>query len=66
LSQYVIGDALGLSLAYVSRVLRRLADDGLVSIKDQKVVINGDVEELSALADFEQNYLRPLPSNQAL
>jgi Fe2+ or Zn2+ uptake regulation protein len=31
LSQYVIGDALGLSLAYVYRVLRRLADDGLVS-----------------------------------
>lgn len=63
LSQDVIGDALGLSLAYVNRVLRRLADDGLVFIKDQKVVIN-DVEELSALADFEQSYLRPLPLSE--
>jgi CRP-like cAMP-binding protein len=63
LSQDVIGDALGLSLAYVNRVLRRLADEGLVTIKDQKVVIN-DVEELSALADFEQTYLRPLPISQ--
>jgi len=63
LSQDVIGDALGLSLAYVNRVLRRLADDGLVCIKDQKVVIN-DVEELSALADFEHGYLRPLPLSE--
>lgn len=60
LSQDVIGDALGLSLAYVNRVLRRLADDGLVSIKDQKVTIK-NVEELSLLADFEHNYLKPLP-----
>ncbi|HWD57505.1 MAG TPA: Crp/Fnr family transcriptional regulator [Stellaceae bacterium] len=63
LSQEVIGDALGLSLAYVNRVLRRLTDDGLVSIKDQKVVIN-DVEELSVLADFEHSYLRPLPISE--
>jgi CRP-like cAMP-binding protein len=63
LSQDVIGDALGLSLAYVNRVLRRLADEGLVTIKDQKVVIN-DVEELSALADFEHAYLKPLPISQ--
>ena len=63
LSQEVIGDALGLSLAYVNRVLRRLTEDGLVSIKDQKVVIH-DVEGLSALADFEQSYLRPLPISE--
>jgi CRP-like cAMP-binding protein len=60
LSQEVIGDALGLSLAYVNRVLRRLFDDGLVVLKDQKVVIK-DVEELTVLADFEKNYLEPLP-----
>ena len=63
LSQEVIGDALGLSLAYVNRVLRRLADDGLVFIKDQKIVIN-NVEELSSLADFEHSYLRPLPLSE--
>jgi hypothetical protein len=45
-------------------VLRRLAGDGLLFIKDQKVVINGDIEELSALADFEQSDLRPLPISE--
>jgi len=34
-------------------------DDGLVCIKDKLVVIN-DVEALSALADFERHYLKPL------
>jgi CRP-like cAMP-binding protein len=63
LSQDVIGDALGLSLAYVNRVLRRFADEGLVHIKDQKVVIN-DVEELTSIADFEHNYLKPLPISE--
>jgi len=63
LSQDVIGDALGLSLAYVNRVLRRLADDGLVTIKDQRVVINS-VEELSYLVDFERSYLKPLPISE--
>lgn len=60
LSQEVIGDALGLSLPYVNRVLRRLADDGLVTIREHRFTIN-DVEALAALADFEQNYLRPMP-----
>jgi len=60
LSQEVIGDALGLSLPYVNRVLRQLADDGLVTVKERKVVIH-DIEGLSGLADFERSYLRPLP-----
>ncbi len=60
LSQEVIGDALGLSLPYVNRVLRRLADDGLVTIHEHRFTIN-DIEALAALADFERNYLRPMP-----
>jgi CRP-like cAMP-binding protein len=60
LSQEIIGDALGLSLAYVNRTLRKLADEGLVTIKDQKVTIT-DVEELAFMADFEHSYLKPLP-----
>lgn len=63
LSQDVIGDALGLSLAYVNRVLRRLSDERLVSIKDQRVVIH-DVGELTTFADFEHAYLKPLPMSQ--
>ena len=59
LTQELIADALGLSIPYVNQVLRQLRDDGLVCIKDKLVVIN-DVEALSALADFERHYLKPL------
>lgn len=62
-SQDVICDALGLSLAYVNRELRTLADDGLVFIRDHKVII-ADVEALTDLTDFEHRYLKPLPTSQ--
>ncbi|HKS88573.1 MAG TPA: Crp/Fnr family transcriptional regulator [Stellaceae bacterium] len=58
-TQEMIGDALGLSIPYVNRVLQQLRADGLAQIKDQVVVI-GDIDGLSALADFEHHYLRPL------
>ena len=59
LTQETISDTLGLSIPYVNRVLQKLRHDGLVTIKDQLVVIE-NIEALSALADFEQTYLRPL------
>jgi CRP-like cAMP-binding protein len=59
LTQELIADALGLSVPYVNQVLRTLRDDRLVCIKDKIVVIN-EVEALSALVDFERNYLKPL------
>jgi CRP-like cAMP-binding protein len=59
LTQETISDALGLSIPYVNRVLQQLRHDGLVTIKDQLVVIE-NIEELAALADFEQTYLKPL------
>lgn len=59
LTQEMISDALGLSIPYVNRVLRQLRDEGLLLVKDQLVVIE-DMEGLSALADFEHHYLRPL------
>ena len=59
LTQEIISDSLGLSIPYVSRVLHQLRDDGLVRIKNQLVVID-NIAELSALADFEHTYLRPL------
>jgi len=57
LTQELIGDALGLSIPHVNRVLRRLRDDELVAIEDQRVTIK-DLQGLSELADFEPNYLR--------
>lgn len=56
LTQELIADALGLSVPHVNRTLRQLRDDGLVTIEEQRVVIN-DIEAMSALADFETSYL---------
>lgn len=58
LTQEVISDLLGLSIPYVNRVLHQLRDSGLVRINEQLVVIE-NIEELSILADFEHNYLKP-------
>lgn len=59
LTQEMISDVLGLSIPYLNRVLQQLRQDGLVTIKHQTVTIE-NVAELSALADFEHDYLRPL------
>jgi CRP-like cAMP-binding protein len=59
LTQALIADALGLSVPYVNQVLRSLREDGLIQITDKVMVIK-DIEALSALVDFERNYLKPL------
>ena len=59
LTQELIGDALGLSVPHVNRVLRQLRDEELVTIKEGIVSVS-DVDALSELADFEQGYLKPL------
>ncbi|MFZ3234418.1 MAG: Crp/Fnr family transcriptional regulator [Stellaceae bacterium] len=56
LTQELIADALGLSVPHVNRTLRQLRDDGLVTIEEQRVVVN-DIDAMSALADFERSYL---------
>lgn len=58
LTQEMIGDALGLSIPYLNRVLHELRDEGLVQIRDQFVHID-DVEELTAIADFEHTHFYP-------
>ena len=60
LTQEIIGDALGLSVPYVNRVLHQLQDEGLVLIKNQRFEVR-NVDELAALADFRQDYLQPRP-----
>ena len=56
LTQELIADVLGLSVPHVNRTLRQLRGDGLVTIEEQRVVIN-DIDAMSALADFETSYL---------
>lgn len=58
LTQEMISDALGLSIPYVNRVLHQLRDAGLVRIRDQLVIFE-NLDELSALADFDHTYLKP-------
>jgi CRP-like cAMP-binding protein len=57
LTQELIGDILGLSVPHVNRVLRRLREDNLVVVEDQRVTIK-DLDALAELADFEPGYLR--------
>jgi CRP-like cAMP-binding protein len=65
LTQEVISDVLGLSIPYVNRVLQQLRAASLVRISGNLVVVE-NIEELSALADFEQTYLKPLPVTELL
>ena len=65
LTQEVISDVLGLSIPYVNRVLQQLRAGGLLRISGHQIVIE-NIEELSALADFEQTYLKPLPITELL
>jgi CRP-like cAMP-binding protein len=65
LTQEVIADALGLSIPHVNRVLRRLREDNLVILEDQRVTIT-DIDGLSELADFEPSYLSRFSGNELL
>ena len=65
LTQELIADALGLSIPHVNRVLRRLREDNLVVVEDQRVTVK-DHEALSELADFEPSYLSRFPGGELL
>lgn len=65
LTQELIADALGLSIPHVNRVLRRLREDHLVVVEDQRVTVK-DLEALSELADFDPAYLTHFPGGELL
>jgi CRP-like cAMP-binding protein len=65
LTQELIADALGLSIPHVNRVLRRLREDHLLIVEDQRVTIQ-DIDSLSELADFEPGYLSRFPGSELL
>lgn len=62
LTQEILADTLGLSIVHVNRTLRRLRENGLLCIKDERVVI-GDLEKLTSVSEFSPQYLsaEPLP-----
>lgn len=65
LTQELIADALGLSIPHVNRVLRRLREDHMVVVEDQRVTVM-DIESLTDLADFDPSYLTRFSGNELL
>jgi CRP-like cAMP-binding protein len=60
LTQELIADVLGLSEPHVNRMIRCLREEGLATMEDQRVVIH-DFGAMSALAGFEEGYLKRAP-----
>jgi CRP-like cAMP-binding protein len=56
LTQELIADVLGLSGPHVSRMLRSMREEGLVTIEDHRLTVM-DLESLTQLAGFEGDYL---------
>jgi CRP-like cAMP-binding protein len=56
LSQYVLADALGLTAIHVNRVLRKLRERDLLTVRGGKVRIH-DLGSLRKLAGFQGGYL---------
>lgn len=61
-TQEVIADTLGLSGPHVSRLLRSLREEGLVTVQGHRLTVT-DLESLTVLAGFEADYLtaNPIP-----
>ena len=55
-TQEVLADALGLSVVHVNRTLRRLREEGMIRLTDQRLFIP-DPEKLAQKAGFEAEFL---------
>ena len=51
INQYYLADALGLTAIHVNRVLRKLREQGLVTVRDGRVEVH-DLGGLCRLADY--------------
>lgn len=60
LTQSHLGDALGLASAHVSRLLRRLREEGFATLKGGHLEIH-DPDALAALSHFDGRHLQPRP-----
>ncbi len=66
ITQAQLGEATGLSMVHVNRVLKSLRNDGIVEFRD-KVVRVDDWDRLQAVAQFEAAYLQlNIPPKQRL
>ena len=65
LNQYLLSDALGLTAIHLNRVLRQLRERGLMTVKENRVLIH-DVKGLAQIAGYDNAYLdQPRPSVEA-
>lgn len=62
LTQTNIGDAQGLSVVHVNRVVKSLKRDGLVSLSSRRLTI-GDWPALAQIGDFDDAYLHLTPES---
>ena len=63
-SQEVMGDALGLSVPHVNRMLAKLRNDGMIAVTERRVEFI-DVQALQLLAHFEPAKLSRIPAPTA-
>ncbi|MET3889142.1 CRP-like cAMP-binding protein [Bosea sp. OAE506] len=62
LTQTHIGDAQGLSVVHVNRVVKSLKRDGLISLSNRRLTIV-DWESLTQIGDFDEAYLHLTPES---
>lgn len=62
LTQTNLGDAQGLSVVHVNRVIRELRQERLIEIAERRLTIL-DWDTLAALADFDEDYLHLSPKD---
>lgn len=60
LTQEQLGDALGITSVHTNRVLKRLRDEGLISLRNKRLTIHG-VERLRDTAGFDTDYMHLEP-----
>jgi CRP-like cAMP-binding protein len=56
LTQYLLGDALGLSAVHVNRVLRKLRESGMLTFRNGFVTFDA-YDRLAEFAEFDPTYL---------
>ncbi|WP_449409393.1 Crp/Fnr family transcriptional regulator [Methylobacterium komagatae] len=56
LTQYELGDALGITSVHVNRILRELRESGLITLSGGRLTIH-DWDALAKAAEFDPSYL---------
>jgi CRP-like cAMP-binding protein len=56
LTQYELGDALGISSVHVNRVLKEMRDNGLITLGGGRLVVH-DWQALAEAGEFDPTYL---------